>query len=146
MPFKPTHELRLGQDLPSHRRFQFCPIGSRAQAESLLIQRVHFKEVAVRSVSLWGTRSAVAEFSKIVFTAYAHAARFHPLREIMDSRRDVVKEPVIPGSRGRIGIIHDQGETARAGGLTYPLQGRRDIRPLAREQIRNPSAFREGAR
>src|SRR5271170_7902002 len=99
-----------------------------------VIERVELEKIVVCRASPLRTRAAITDFAGVVL-ALARAVgkswlRRHAFRQATGRGRKVVDQPVDRGFLWRVGIVHHQRKTLRAGGRFVPCEGRGNIRAV----------------
>src|SRR5438105_14159296 len=142
------YKLSLGQDVAFHRLFH-SPLGRGRFEVEPLIEGVERKEVAMRLAG-WRAGSAVPGLPKIVDALASPARQIvcwrHTFGKLSRARRQVIHDPVDPGSTGSVRVVHDQGEALGAGGRPPPVERRRGISSLAGALPRNIARALQSAR
>src|SRR5436190_5251498 len=97
--------------MAAHGALQVGPPGAGAELQGRHVQRVEPEEIAVRAIAFGWAGAAVTLTSEVIGSALAGLARPVALGERVQLLREVVQQPVIPGSGGRVGVVNDQSET-----------------------------------
>src|SRR5713226_10440 len=140
-----SNQFGLGKDVALHGAFN---VGLRRAGfqTQFCVERIQLEEIAVRLAGR-RTRPAVADLAEIVSALPRAAGKLfmprHPLRKFLCVLRNVVQNPVYPGSRGGVGIIHDERKALRLCRRFIPFQLRGDVRSVARNFFRDRFARRK---
>src|SRR5437867_743227 len=130
-----------------HGLLNFFPGGARLQTQ-LAVQRVKFEKVAVE-FAVWWTWPAIAELFEIIEALFGAAWNILRLRcalgQLAGIRRQIVEDPVCPGSTRRVGVVGDQGESFGLCWHAAPFQRRRNILIIASVFSGNGRAFIESS-
>jgi len=112
------------------------------------IESVQLEEVTMR---LAGRRAgaAVPNFVEVVIALARVVGELLPVgnvfRKFVGVEREVIEDPVDPGARGSVRIVHDEGEGLRIGGSAGPGELGRDVGAVAGEFLWDGLTRSEGA-
>ena len=105
---------------------------------SFVSRAIEAEEVAVW-LTWWRAGTVIADLAKIVLALECAVRQFRGARlvfgEFMKRERQIVKQPVIPGAGGSVGIVDDQSDRFCASGRRRPGELGRDIRSGTRELV-----------
>ena len=145
-PLESPHVLGFGQHVPFERAIQFGAFHARRKSQRMHIERVQAEEIPVRPVAFGRARAAISQLPEIVLAADAGTSGRVSLWQVVHTGRNIVEQPVIPGSPRGIRIVYDQRKAARVRRPSAPFERRGDIRSLTGVQAGYPSAIRKCVR